>query len=508
MGSGGSSRRSASYAGVTSGEVPSDSGVPTIGGRVRICGLQSKPELNGLEGVCKAFVADTGRYVVVIDADGREISAKPQNIVPIGGSGLGSASNHPCGCSSSVDVSEDAGARPMCQKLCGRQVPLAAKPSGFPYDTCCKGCHGGLEHDERCQEGVVEHGAETQAGPLSADEQCIQAALLLFKASKGDSRLLGPRELDVAARVVKDRLCSWPHSLRCFSLQAVTFRELSDVGAVGCPWIAHLEPFYVKLGSSTFQLVCKAHAQVLDGFWRQKGARILDRGLKAGDSLQVHALEIVSSVWGSIIDRGHSQEYLDRGTARILHSGTLSEYTPPSCGRISSSYWTQDMGLTEQQASADIDRVVRISLLNDKAQFDDTHVPLYHGLAAKGFSGWAKSGAAFKAYPGKFGDGVYLTPSFQMACMYAFREPRTLAALKEGNLAKPRFAATPDGRWNYLMCFQVMAEARAVEKFSGTAFTDAGDGWNLEAQISIVRKAAQAQIYGILFCYFPRTFQE
>ena len=42
----------------------------------------------------------------------------------------------------------------------------------------------------------------------------------------------------------------------------------------------------------------------------------------------------------------------------------------------------------------------------------------------------------------------------------------------------------------------------------GTAFQDAGDGWDLEAQISIVREPAQAQIYGVLFCYFPRTYDE
>jgi len=134
-------------------------------------------------------------------------------------------------------------------------------------------------------------------------------------------------------------------------------------------------------------------------------------------------------------------------------------------------------------------------------------VPLYHGIAANAFGQWASSGPRFKAYSGKFGDGVYLTPSFQMACMYAFRTPRTLAGIAEKNLASARFGHTKDGRWNYLVCLQAMVTAKAISKFAGTAFTDAGDGWDLEGQISVVRDPSEAQIYGVLFCYFPRSFK-
>jgi len=312
--------------------------------------------------------------------------------------------------------------------------------------------------------------------------------------------------MNLVARILEDRLSPWQERLRNFDLQAAPLVAPDRAGGPDCPWLAHLRPYHAWLGGALFAELCAAQAVVWQGFWRQKGARILDRGLKAGDALQSFALQVVGEVWGSI-DRAHSQEYCDRGATKIVHSGTLSEYTPPSCGPIKSSYWT-GLGVSEERATADIERVVRVGLVNSSAVFDAEHLPLYHGLAANAFDGWAKSGANFQAYPGKFGEGVYLTPSFQMACMYAFRTPKTVASLADNNLAAPRFASTPDGRWNYLICLQVMADAKAVTKFAGTAFTDAGDGWDLEAQISVVRSAAEAQIYGVLFCFFPQTFKD
>lgn len=503
-------------------------GAVAVGLRVRLQGLEAKPQLNGLEGVCKAEAAGTGRWNIALDS-GREVAVRTCNLVPL------------VGLQSSVaGKAAPIGALPFCQKGCGRRTHFAVKPSGFAHETCCKGCSEGKAHEVQCQEGVDSDNRE--ATPLSADGESVEAAVALFQALARESGCLGHRELDIAVRVLQDRLHVWPEWLRCFNLQAVVFPELQQVGGSGCPWIAHLAAYYAELGRKEFRVVCKCQAQgvkaktfaesvVLAGslngkrrykrggsaslvpqafqsFWRQKGARILDKGLKAGDSLQIHALGVVQSVWGNVIHRAYSQEYLDRGATRILHSGTLSDYTPPSCGPITSTYWTQSLGISEDRATADIERVVRVALTNKEAVFDGAHVPLYHGLAAVTFASWAKSGPAFQSYPGKFGDGIYLTPSFQMACMYAFRQPRTMAVAAETGLAAPRFAAAPDGRWNYLVCLQVMASAAAIEKFKGTAFTDAGDGWDLEAQISIVRDATQAQIYGVLFCYFPRTFRD
>lgn len=337
---------------------------------------------------------------------------------------------------------------------------------------------------------------------MAADPAARAAALALLRAIAGDASGAGA-DRSLASRILRDRLHPWAEPLRCFDLDCACLPQRA--AASEGPWLAHLEVYHATLGTALFCSLCDAHTQALQGFWRQKGARILDRGLKANDDLQAHALATIRRVWGEVVDRSHSQEYCDRAATKIVHSGTQTEYTPPSCGPIQSSYWTEKLGVPAERATADVERVVRVALVNPKARFDDGHLPLYHGIAATGFDAWAKSGPAFVAYPGRFGEGVYLTPSFQMACMYAFRTPQTVAAAAKDR-GGPRFASTPDGRWNYMLVFQAMARASALESFSGTAFTDAGDGWDLEAQIRIVRDPAAAQIYGALFCYFPRMF--
>ena len=61
-------------------EVP-EGGVVTVGGRVRIDGLKSSPELNGTEGVATEWHEDTGRWTVKLATE--TVRVKPANVTAI-----------------------------------------------------------------------------------------------------------------------------------------------------------------------------------------------------------------------------------------------------------------------------------------------------------------------------------------------------------------------------------------------------------------------------------------
>mmetsp|Transcript_32095 Transcript_32095/g.81440 ORF Transcript_32095/g.81440 Transcript_32095/m.81440 type:complete len:95 (-) Transcript_32095:125-409(-) len=52
------------------------------GARVRLRGLQAKPELNGQEGTCSDFQADAGRWTVRLD-NGEDFAFKVANLQPL-----------------------------------------------------------------------------------------------------------------------------------------------------------------------------------------------------------------------------------------------------------------------------------------------------------------------------------------------------------------------------------------------------------------------------------------
>lgn len=66
------------------------SSAPLIGQRVRITGLNSRPELNGKEGVAESFNTDTGRYNVFIDG-GELVALLPARVELVRGGGPGGA---------------------------------------------------------------------------------------------------------------------------------------------------------------------------------------------------------------------------------------------------------------------------------------------------------------------------------------------------------------------------------------------------------------------------------
>lgn len=53
---------------------------PLLGRRVRISGLQSRPELNGTHGKALEFVEDKGRYVVRLEGRGESVRLKPDSL--------------------------------------------------------------------------------------------------------------------------------------------------------------------------------------------------------------------------------------------------------------------------------------------------------------------------------------------------------------------------------------------------------------------------------------------
>ena len=62
-----------------------DANAPTLraGSRVRLDGLESKPEMNGVEGVAVEVDDESGRWTVEL-ADGRRVALRPANLVIVG----------------------------------------------------------------------------------------------------------------------------------------------------------------------------------------------------------------------------------------------------------------------------------------------------------------------------------------------------------------------------------------------------------------------------------------
>ena len=51
-----------------------------VGARVKLAGLQAKPEMNGATGLVTAFNEATGRYAVELDAGGPPVTLKGANM--------------------------------------------------------------------------------------------------------------------------------------------------------------------------------------------------------------------------------------------------------------------------------------------------------------------------------------------------------------------------------------------------------------------------------------------
>lgn len=240
---------------------------------------------------------------------------------------------------------------------------------------------------------------------------------------------------------------------------------------------------------------------------KKDGALIYDKGLPAPDAFQLHALETVH-IWGLDVAREFSQEYGERGASQVIHiRGHV--YSPPTTGWVGipptmhKSFSREGMNygrIPKQAWECHIDRVVKIGISNEHADFNDPVA--YHGVRADRDAPlptgrWRGSlrPLVLEATRGCRGRGAYLTPSFGMAASYAFRSWTS----------EERFSRHgPDGT-----CFLVVLMCAVPQgKYTparGSAFSHNSDGWQQDAIEWVVKDPRDAKVYGALFCYFrPR----
>jgi len=226
------------------------------------------------------------------------------------------------------------------------------------------------------------------------------------------------------------------------------------------------------------------------------------RGLPNPDELQEFVLKQVAAVWGAnTINREMCQEYLDR-TGQIVQSRhTDSKYSPPSRRSIKVGGGPQD--------TCSIARIIKVGISNPQVDLSSAvqRDTAWHGLAARGFPRWRESGPKFRADLAKrcaHGGSVYCTPAFEHAVAYSFR------GAVSPEPGKPPFAAmtTSAGqKWNYSCIMQLAifdrGKAGVVEEKHQTFGGAPTDGWEPGKLEWVVHDVSKAQIYGILFCFFP-----
>ena len=152
-------------------------------------------------------------------------------------------------------------------------------------------------------------------------------------------------------------------------------------------------------------------------------------------------------------------------------------------------------------------RIVKVGLVNPEVDLGQTHDTAWHGIAARGFPNWKVSGPKFREDLKKrtsHGGSVYVTPAFEHAVAYGFR------GIVSPEAGRPAFAAMHTARgekWNYILIMQVAifdrGTAGVVEEKQKTFPAAPSDGWDDEAIEWVVHDVSKAQIYGILFCFFP-----
>ena len=201
------------------------------------------------------------------------------------------------------------------------------------------------------------------------------------------------------------------------------------------------------------------------------------------DRFETFSLELIKDWLGEeAINTQFSQVYYSRGQMRAAHSHA-GEYSAPTIGAIG-------------RLRADIVKVVKVGLNNSFAKFDESSLIAYHGLPASQMRSFdlAEDVPRFRlkgSSHGAHGRGVYLTQSFQMACMYAYID----------FLGNPRFAVTPDGQ-HYIVVAMCAVEKKEAKKCKGTAFWENNDGWEHDQLELLVKKESAVHAYGLLFCFF------
>jgi len=259
---------------------------------------------------------------------------------------------------------------------------------------------------------------------------------------------------------------------------------------------------YKQLGAPSFRCVCARQTAALQHFVSRQGARFVCKGLSEPDALQAFAIRRVEQIWGAhVVHRSSCQEYLDRCGARVVSSITKSDYSAPSKSPVT-GHWGGP------QATVNLARIVKVGIRNPNVdlakQERDT---AWHGCQARTLEDWRPSKPGThpqfrldKSIHNAHSRGIYVSPSFEQAVLYAFRKWDK----------QPRFATwtAPTGeRWNYLTVMQLALYGRGVkgvvDECPRTWPAASTDGWDAGKLEWVVRDASKAQIYGILFCFFP-----
>eukprot|EP00811_Abedinium_folium_P033012 NODE_6007_length_1713_cov_3.201765.p1 GENE.NODE_6007_length_1713_cov_3.201765~~NODE_6007_length_1713_cov_3.201765.p1 ORF type:complete len:397 (-),score=110.30 NODE_6007_length_1713_cov_3.201765:458-1648(-) len=255
---------------------------------------------------------------------------------------------------------------------------------------------------------------------------------------------------------------------------------------------------FERVGPDAFAAAAVRHAAALQHFASREGARMVCGGLHEPDELQSFALARVHEVWGNVVHRKSCQEYLDRSAEQTVSRVTGGEYSAPSRREVRA--WPGPQG------AICISRIIKVGLRNPNVEFGKKRDTAWHGCQARSLEDWRGEKNTHpqfrleKSQACAHGSGIYVTPAFEHAVGYAFRRWDR----------SPRFASmkTRAGeRWNYITIMQLAIYDRgdpgAVEEKTKTWAGLPGDGWDASRLEWVVRDVSKAQIYGILFCFFP-----
>lgn len=354
------------------------------------------------------------------------------------------------------------------------------------------------------------------------EEAALAAKKLLEAADLGKGGALTPIKLEEAWLVIASRdACK--HGDSCFTTACrychssdkeplwVRFKMASRESPLnyseglsdlrGQEWSLMRNAFHA-LGEEAFKVACVRQTAVLRHFASRDGARFVLKGLPDPDQLQAFVLGRVEEIWGpGVVNRRSCQEYLDRSSARVKSTITGGDYSAPSRNPVS-GHWGGPQGTVK------IARVIKVGINNPNVDFKNVERDTaWHGCQARSLEDWKpdKPGTHPQFRIDKFKHtahrpGVYVSPSFEQAVLYAFRRWDK----------QPRFGVmtTKEGeRWNYLTVMQLALRDRGVpgvvdecQRTWPNANTDDWDPGKLEW---VVRDVSKAQIYGILFCFFP-----
>eukprot|EP00933_Yihiella_yeosuensis_P015175 TRINITY_DN1332_c0_g1_i1.p1 TRINITY_DN1332_c0_g1~~TRINITY_DN1332_c0_g1_i1.p1 ORF type:complete len:459 (+),score=90.46 TRINITY_DN1332_c0_g1_i1:21-1397(+) len=259
---------------------------------------------------------------------------------------------------------------------------------------------------------------------------------------------------------------------------------------------------YRALGSQGFLIACLRQTAAVEHHNSREGARIVGRGLPEPDELQSFALNLVKNIWGEeVVSQENSQEYLDRSGNLVQSRLTESMYSPPSRSTVKVGGGPKD--------SCRIARIIKVGIKNDLADLrkETQRDTAWHGLSALGLPKWKESGPRFRADLAKrtaHGGSVYCTPAFEHAIAYSFRGA---VSPVPGSCPFAAMTTSLGERWNYIAIMQLAiydrGTAGVVEEKHQTFGAAPDDGWDRSKIEWVVHDVTKAQIYGVLFCFFP-----